>query len=129
MFSLRLRDKVEAKHSRDDDGNLATFHRFSKQRAYCCHSERNITNKVNMLFLCILTMSIALSTVKAEEDLEITLNGSQVIQLELSSRLKASQDIEITLLFRTTFPSGVVFSAFGVNGDFVFIEMIRGKLR
>ena len=80
-----------------------------------------------MWFLMIVILSGA---VFAEEDMEITLNGNQVLPLDLSEgSAKPSKDVILALLFKTTQPSGIMFWANGKNGDFILMELVRGKLR
>ncbi len=125
MFFLKLGGEKRRKH-RDDFRTLETDRRrkVTLNRSYSKYS------MMKMLIVWIITIIIAQSTVKAEEDLELTFDAKQVIEMKLKSRLKASaQDAKITLLFKTIQPSGIVFLANGLNGDFIFMEMVRGKMR
>ncbi len=126
MFSLRPEDVTRAKHRNPAYDGLDTLRCKSPSLLYP-FMRYNIAT--SMLLLWILTCTIANYRVVAEEDLEITLSGKQVLELGLQSRLKSAQDVDITLLFKTAQPSGMVFSANGFNGDFLFVEMVRGKLR
>ena len=78
----------------------------------------------------ILMIVILSGAVFAEEDMEITLDGNQVLPLDLSEgNAKPSKDVILALLFKTTQPSGIMFWANGKNGDFILMELVRGKLR
>lgn len=85
------------------------------------------------MMIWILMIVILSGAVFAEEDMEITLNGNQVLPLDLSSGsakpAKPSKDVILALLFKTTQPSGTMFWADGKNGDFILVELVRGKLR
>eukprot|EP00794_Sanderia_malayensis_P018714 gene18714-20603_t len=131
--------------------------RRSTTRAYYCNSclvgSLNTTMTKLLMLSWIIAVIIAQSAVKAEssstahssstkasspeeeDDLDMTFARNTVIELKLNSRLvevsskPGQQDTRITLLFKTTQPSATMFVASGLNGDFIFIEMVRGKPR
>ena len=59
---------------------------------------------------------------------EMNFDGSSFVTYRLNMPLKSVND-EIYLLFRSIKPSGLLLHAAGSSGDFVTLELLRGKLR
>lgn len=62
-------------------------------------------------------------------DIQTMFNGSQYIAYPIPSHEGGSTSDRILLSFKTTEPYGVLFYSGGTQGDFVALEIIRGKLR
>ena len=60
---------------------------------------------------------------------ETTFNGTQHIAYPIPSHEMGSTSDRIRLSFKTSEPYGVLLYSGGTQGDFVALEIIRGKLR
>ena len=60
---------------------------------------------------------------------DIFLDGSQYISSSMIARPLHRQTNELGIIFRTTSSSGILFFASGVSGDYIGLELIRGRLR
>ena len=60
---------------------------------------------------------------------ETTFNGTQYIAYPIPSHEMGSTYDRIVVDFKTARPYGVILYSGGTQGDFVSLEVIRGKLR
>lgn len=65
----------------------------------------------------------------SESEIKTTFNGSQYIAYPLPPHEMGSTSDRIVLSFKTAEPFGVLLYSGGTQGDFVALEIIRGKLR
>ena len=65
----------------------------------------------------------------AGSEIKTTFNGSQYIAYPIPSHEIGSTSDRIELSFKTAEPYGVLLYSGGTQGDFVALEIIRGKLR
>ena len=65
--------------------------------------------------------------IQANEELKI--DGSQYISTSLISKPIHQQIIGLVIIFKSTLSSCFLFFASGVNGDYIGLELVRGKLR
>ena len=76
-------------------------------------------------WLALLLMSANLYIVRT---VDYKLDGKSYIIYSPSAKFFKT-DSTIHMLFRTAEVSGVLFHARGTNGDFITLEIVRGKLR
>ena len=67
--------------------------------------------------------------VASASEIKTTFNGSQYIAYPIPSNEIGSTSDRILLSFRTAEPYGLLLYSGGTQGDFVALEIIRGKLR
>ena len=79
-------------------------------------------------YFMMIVLTVILS-VKTEEELEITLNGTQFITYSPLPSPTSHFDSDVRLLFKTIQPTSLLYYASGNSGDYVLLELIRGKLR
>ena len=82
----------------------------------------NIFKRLNLF-----TLVLFVKMIQANEDLKI--DGSQYISTSLISKPIHKQKIGLVILFKSTLSSCFLFFASGVNGDYIGLELVRGKLR
>ena len=77
--------------------------------------------------LNLFTLVLFVNMIQANEDLKI--DGSQYISTSLISKPIHKQKIGLVIIFKSTLSSCFLFFANGVNGDYIGLELVRGKLR
>lgn len=80
--------------------------------------------------MCSLLIFLLFTYFRSYDGIEqITLDGSQYITSSMITKPLHKQRNELGINFRTTLSSCLLFFASGVNGDFIALELYRGKLR
>ena len=82
-----------------------------------------------LITLWILGIVISFSNVRGEEDLELRLDGTNPLEVNITELNSKKTDTELILLFKTIQSSGIILSATGKTGDMMLIELVRGKIR
>ena len=76
----------------------------------------------------LISLLLLVQMATSVDTVEMNFDGSSFVTYTLNSPLKSVND-EIYLLFRSIKPSGLLLHAAGSAGDFVTLELLRGKLR
>ena len=92
------------------------------------NKRRRTFASLSVYFFIQLLVFDCLTRVSAS-DIKTTFNGSQYIAYPIPSHEIGSTSDRILLSFKTTQPYGVLLYSGGTQGDFVTLEIIRGKLR
>ena len=72
---------------------------------------------------------LMLLRIASGSEIKTTFNGSQYIAYPIPSHEIGSTSDRILLSFKTAEPYGVLLYSGGTQGDFISLEIIRGKLR
>lgn len=78
-----------------------------------------------LTLLIILQMTYILS---ASND-DVLFTGDEFISTPMISNPLHKQKNELGIIFRTTLSSCLLFYASGVSGDYIALELIRGRIR
>ncbi|XP_066934100.1 contactin-associated protein-like 2 [Clytia hemisphaerica] len=83
----------------------------------------------NLLLLLLATiLAICTNVTESSNSLTTSFTGKQYIEYKIPARIDATSKDKITLKFRTIDASGVLLYSCGEEGDFLLLEMKRGKL-
>lgn len=125
--SLRLvwQQKQDAGHKA-----LNSLYSYRKHAFLACARHDIERTAIKMLItLWIFGIVISFSHVRGEQDLELRLNGTNPLEVNITELKSKKTDTELILLFKTIQSSGIILSATGKTGDMLLIELVRGKVR
>ena len=83
---------------------------------------------MTLKILWLLALLLASTKLYIADAVDYKLDGNSYIIYSPAAKFLKTE-LTVHLLFRTTQPSGVLLHARGTNGDFITLEIVRGKLR
>lgn len=83
---------------------------------------------MNHLLLVLVLFALARNGAVSSNTVRTTFTGKEYIEYEIPKRHEESPKDKITLRFKTIEASGVLLYSCGDEGDFLLLEIKRGKL-
>lgn len=81
------------------------------------------------LISILTTLSILMLQLAIAANEEVTLDGTQYVTYSLVTRPVHRSQHKLSIVFKTLVPSCLLFFASGISGDYIALELFRGKLR